>query len=297
MTLRSRVPPVGPYQFVREPGFVYSHRPASLSAASGVESVWAISADTCRIAVEALLPYGAAEIYFNLGSVGRFVTTPDSTAAATRPRSAWVVGPHSSVLLMAKEIARSEVVVVRLRPGLVRRVLGIDASLIRERVMDLEEFWGPSVRSMLDQLAQVRDHDRRLEFAEQLVRRRIVADAGRDAETTDRILSCIARGNVADLGTIARRIGISHRRMIALFDAHVGLKPKEFQRVARFRSVLSTAHPSRRWSDAAYGAGFTDQAHFGNDFRALTGMTPSTYLMRRSSVDEGSVAHRYASDR
>ena len=282
--------------YVREPGFLYSHRVASMSGASGVESVWAITADSCRIAVEALLPYGAAELYFNLGSVGRFVTTAECSAAATRPRSAWVVGPHANVVLMAKELARCDVVVVRLRPGLVRRVLGIDASELREEVIDLETFWGSSVRSMLDQLAQV-DHDQRLAFAEQLVRQRIVAEAGPNAEIIDRIVALIARGDAPDLGAIARTAGISHRRMIALFDAHVGLKPKEFQRVSRFRMMLADAGPSRRWSDAAYGAGFTDQAHFVNDFRALTGMTPSTYLARRSSVDEGAVAHHYAEDR
>jgi AraC-like DNA-binding protein len=59
---------------------------------------------------------------------------------------------------------------------------------------------------------------------------------------------------------------------------------KFFARVVRVQSILrSLAHPHRGalrpgWAEVALDYGFYDQAHFGLDFKALTGLTPQVYL-------------------
>jgi AraC-like DNA-binding protein len=36
------------------------------------------------------------------------------------------------------------------------------------------------------------------------------------------------------------------------------------------------------WSDAALACGYFDQAHFIHDFRAFSGINPSTYLAQKT---------------
>ena len=83
---------------------------------------------------------------------------------------------------------------------------------------------------------------------------------------------------------------------VALFDRAVGLKPKAYQRVRRLRQVFRFIHESPRptWTTIAHQCGYFDQAHLINDFRSLTGISPSDYEATRSSVGHGFVPHRLA---
>jgi transcriptional regulator GlxA family with amidase domain len=99
---------------------------------------------------------------------------------------------------------------------------------------------------------------------------------------------------------VVERIGMSHRRFIALFHDTVGLTPKRFSRLQRFQAVLRGApmHAELTWADLAAACGYSDQAHLTHDFRAFSGLTPSEYLRRRTTfanhVREG---QRLPSDR
>jgi AraC-like DNA-binding protein len=101
------------------------------------------------------------------------------------------------------------------------------------------------------------------------------------------------------VGRAADAFGLTHRQVIALFDQHVGLKPKSYQRVRRARRVMKAGAAVHRpqWAQIAASSGYYDQAHMINDFRRLTGMTPRGYLARRSSVGHGFVPHQVVPDR
>jgi AraC-like DNA-binding protein len=73
-----------------------------------------------------------------------------------------------------------------------------------------------------------------------------------------------------------------------LFKRAVGLPPKVYARVLRFQSVLKQAHGMARlnrlvsWADLALQAGYSDQAHFSREFRAMAGVTPEAYRRQAS---------------
>src|SRR5262249_40887669 len=85
-----------------------------------------------------------------------------------------------------------------------------------------------------------------------------------------------AANNVRD---VVRETGYSQRRFIALFREESGLTPKVFCRLLRFQRVLSQfkAHPAPTWSQLAYDAGYSDQAHLNREFREFAGVTPGEY--------------------
>jgi len=82
-------------------------------------------------------------------------------------------------------------------------------------------------------------------------------------------------------------LNVSARRLERHFLAQVGLPPKLFSRVVRFdRAVRDLAgRGTASWSRFALAHGYTDQAHFINEFREFAGVSPAEYdaEMRRLS--------------
>jgi len=84
---------------------------------------------------------------------------------------------------------------------------------------------------------------------------------------------------MANVRRIQLETGVSHTRMIQLFREQVGLTPKLFCRVRRFRAVLQGIGKGSpvNWAELAAECGYFDQAHLIRDFRVFAGMTPATY--------------------
>ncbi|MFE7244432.1 hypothetical protein [Streptomyces sp. NPDC057580] len=60
----------------------------------------------------------------------------------------------------------------------------------------------------------------------------------------------------------------------------IGVTPKRLARTYRFAATVFAINPAGpiNWGDLAGGAGYFDQAHFGHEFRAFTGLTPTRYV-------------------
>jgi AraC-like DNA-binding protein len=70
-----------------------------------------------------------------------------------------------------------------------------------------------------------------------------------------------------------------------VFRHEIGLSPKEFCAIQRFRRVLAVIDRAARmdWTDIAASCGYFDQAHFNHDFRRFTGVSPTAYVRNRTS--------------
>lgn len=83
------------------------------------------------------------------------------------------------------------------------------------------------------------------------------------------------RGSVAGL---AAEIRHSRRHLERLFREQVGVTPKTYAQVVRFRHALRLLAAGIPPADAAARAGFHDQAHLHREFRSMSGRTPRQFL-------------------
>ena len=83
----------------------------------------------------------------------------------------------------------------------------------------------------------------------------------------------------ARIEDLCRSLGISRKHLGSLFRAHVGLTPKAYARVFRFRRAVDFARRGRRldWARVAMACGYYDQAHFNREFREFSGMSPGEF--------------------
>ncbi len=88
-----------------------------------------------------------------------------------------------------------------------------------------------------------------------------------------------AHANAATVNGLTRDTGLSTRRLAQLFQEQVGVSPKLYCRIRRFQQALAHLHAGDElpWAELALACGYYDQSHFSNDFRAFSGISPSTY--------------------
>ena len=74
--------------------------------------------------------------------------------------------------------------------------------------------------------------------------------------------------------------GVSSTHLAQRFKELIGVTPKRLARTYRFAATVFAINPAGPvdWADLAAGAGYFDQAHFGHEFRAFTGLTPTRYV-------------------
>ena len=84
-------------------------------------------------------------------------------------------------------------------------------------------------------------------------------------------------GTVAD---VSREIGWSRRWFSHAFSEQVGMTPKRYCRLMRFRKVVRQIASNQLvdWADVALTGGFCDQAHLVHEFRVFSGFSPERYL-------------------
>ena len=95
-----------------------------------------------------------------------------------------------------------------------------------------------------------------------------------------------ASGGALRVETLAGTLGVSRQYLAAQFRDHVGLSPKLFARICRFRSaraaalaVLDSASPHGcDWATLAQDSGYFDQSHLIRDFQDFTGASPDAHF-------------------
>lgn len=171
-------------------------------------------------------------------------------------------------------------VMARLHLGAHERVLGARASEIAGRIVALEDLWGgATTRRLVERLAAARTTTDAAAILERAIAERLSAeDAGHASSAL--VLGAADRLRSANVNAVADELGVSERHLRRLFREAVGVSPKTFAKLNRFRRAVQAAYegPGVSWASIAASAGYYDQAHLIADFRAIAGVTPQTLL-------------------
>jgi AraC-like DNA-binding protein len=87
---------------------------------------------------------------------------------------------------------------------------------------------------------------------------------------------------------LADYLNLSVSQLQRQFDEATGVSPKTLARTIRFEAIHNhlMLEPEANLTDLAYEFGYTDQAHFINDFKAFTGRTPGEYAVEMQKFQE-----------
>jgi len=89
-----------------------------------------------------------------------------------------------------------------------------------------------------------------------------------------------ATSGAVPIGDLTVAAGVSSTHLAQRFKELIGVTPKRLARTYRFAATVFAINPVGLvdWADLAGRAGYFEQAHFGHEFRAFTGLTPTRYV-------------------
>jgi AraC-like DNA-binding protein len=167
--------------------------------------------------------------------------------------------------------------------------LPMPAAELCDRPVTVEQVWGrPAVAELQDRLAAADGPDEMLTLLEEELMRRLRETAGLGLVSHTGSVIAATSGAVG-IGDLSAAAGVSSTHLAKRFKELIGVTPKRLGRGYRFAAAVLAIDPAGPidWGDLAYGAGYFDQAHFGHEFRAFTGLTPTRYAeVRRRFLRE-----------
>jgi AraC-like DNA-binding protein len=225
-----------------------------------------------------VLPDNCADWIFDLSAAPDLAADHGEGSGSVR---ALAVGPMTRPILVASRPG-AIVLGLRFQPGRWRALLGGEAAAMRDRRCDLLGLDGEAAvaaRRLLARLLEAR-HDRaRVAVAVDELRalRRSMPIDGADPLVVRAIGAITARAGDVRIDELSSRLGCTRQHLAARFRNEVGLTPKAFAAVCRFRGAVAAGRGAGggRWADVALRLGYSDQSHLLRDFRRFAGAPPS----------------------
>ena len=164
-----------------------------------------------------------------------------------------------------------------LKPAAGEVLFGVPNAALAGRHVLLDQVWGPAAtESATERLHEATSVDQRLQNLESVLLARLPLRPVLHPVVAYGLRELPLRRRV---GEVVEQTGYSHRRFIDLFKRQVGLSPKQYSRLRRFRRALGILDRDggTTWTELVLAAGYSDQPHFNHEFRAIAGITPGAY--------------------
>ncbi|RVU01204.1 AraC family transcriptional regulator [Mucilaginibacter limnophilus] len=210
-------------------------------------------------------------------------------------QSAKAVGQNSYLQLYGQTVKPAQLsfngpvtlIAYFLYPHVPKAFLGIDATELTDRSINLHEVKGLKESRLQERLLNEQSLPGRLKLMDDLILKLASADRF-DAAKLTFATQHLKNNDAPDaLLELRRQLNISERSLQRLFETNIGLSPKMFRRVWQFHSAFQQLnhHQFEKLTDIAYEHGFADQSHFIRVFKEFTNLTPKEYLQKAAPYD------------
>jgi AraC-like DNA-binding protein len=255
----------------------YLQQPPSPPLRSYVQSFWYCRAPGIPHGRERVLPNGCMQIILNLSR--NYLTDCGEDGAGTRRRPPGSVGGARGRDWVVVTAAREELAGLVIQPGGFAALFRERADLFFERSVGLEDVW--NCAALTERLCEALTPAGKLNVLDVFFTALLHQGAQR-SELVDQALHLFHEKGLS-IAECAESVGVSERRLSQVFREHVGIAPKMWCRISRFQAAARALHEGADvpWVELALACGYYDQSHFANDFRAFSGVDPTTYSARR----------------
>lgn len=250
-----------------------------------VEEFTYLTSSTSYPLPESLPPGGRSGLLINLGTDCQ-VGFPGLIQRLPN----FAIGGQLTHTMQLTHQAGCQIIMITFRTTGFYRLLGLPMGELANQVLDIETvfplLFRQQWRSLPDQLRALDSIDERIWLLEKqllLLVNRLPTVSGTWVEEASTWLAQRGSGRIQRLATELR---ISPRHLGREFTRQVGISPKSFAQVMRFRTIFRAAHTQESlcWSDLVHLGGWYDQAHFCNDVQEITGLTPTAFFAQQHAT-------------
>jgi len=241
-----------------------------------IRSLWYCRAPGVPHSRERVLPNGCIQIVLNLSR--DYLTDCDEDGETNRRLPPAIVVGARARHEVVDTADMQELAGIIIQPGGFGPLFRERADLLFECSVALDDIWRSP--QLIERMREAPNPSAKLRILDCLLQE-LVRPHARRSELVDHAIGLFRTGvTIADC---ARSIGVSSRHFSQVFREDVGMSPKSWCRVGRFQVAVRALHNrvDIPWATLALECGYYDQSHFANDFRAFSGIDPTTYSAQR----------------
>ena len=235
--------------------------------------------------IERFLPDGSVDLIIDLGERPKFVFDNDSLAIVQTHTRSWVSGIRTRPISISAGWGEP-MLVVGLSPSAARRILDLPMYLLADRVIEAEAVFGPEIYHLRERLTNTSAIADCFRIVDSWITRRLGNSVEEPAWLRQAAATIATDPTLRRIDWYARKVGVSGKHLSQTFREHIGISPKQYQRVHRFqtlvRSVAGNGSPD--WVGLAHECGLYDQSHLISEFRHFSGFSPVEYLEHRGDI-------------
>jgi len=256
---------------------IYLERTPSPVLRPWIRSLWYCRHPQAVQGRERVLPNGCIQVVISLAR-SYLTSCGEDGAVEGRLPHAIIVGARGRYEVV--DITdMSELAGIVIAPGGFTRLFRERADLFFEQSVALDQVWPE--RGLIERLCEAPTPAWKLKALDLLLQQRIAGGIDRKplVDGAIRLLGCPGAG----VAECARQAGVSIRHLSQVFREEVGIQPKAWWRIQRFQAAIKDLYRGADlpWAELALQCGYYDQSHFINEFRAFSGINPTTYMQLR----------------
>jgi AraC-like DNA-binding protein len=232
-----------------------------------VSSIWLYEGEAPGHARDLRLPTGAVDLVVSLRSADVVVSGPFT---------------HAFVLDTADQ---RDTLGVAFKTGGAGALLGQPLDELFNHHVPLAELWRSGAAELRERVLAAPTPEAKLETAQRVLSAQLARVARPPHPAAGPAAARIeATAEHCRIAELSETLGLSTRRFEQIFRADIGMTPKAYQRLQRFRRALVRIEDATNvgWAGFARDCGYYDQAHLINEFRAHSGLTPPEYAASRA---------------
>ena len=243
-----------------------------------VESVFYLSGYQPEHSVERIVPDTSCSLVIELDGQERWIVDDETHEPIQSCRESWISGPHRKYFSI-KTVENTELMAVRFRLGGLHPLIKVAASEVTDRVVKSADLLGESVTNLRSELIETAEPEAKVHLLARWLQDHIDSSLSVPSGIQQALDSISESPSLNELSQSVARSGFSQKHAIELFKKHVGLRPKDLQRIIRFSQALASVQSGEDvpWTQLSIDCGYNDQSHFIRDFKKFSGFTPSGF--------------------
>jgi AraC-like DNA-binding protein len=238
------------------------------------ESFWYFEGRT-TFARERNFPNGMFELIVHFGDPYRVVEGEWTGRCST----ACLGGLQSRPWVVEAPASAPPVLGIQLYPAGAYALFATPLNEVSGLTVDLQDLAGRAARELIERCHGAVSGEERLRRAVEWVTERMARSPRVDPGIAWVAARIERRRGAVSIAGLRERAGFSKTRLAAAFRAQIGVTPKQYARIHRFRSALAMVNGGEgTLADIALAAGYYDQPHLNAEFRELSGYSPRELL-------------------
>jgi AraC-like DNA-binding protein len=231
-----------------------------------------------------LIPDGYVDLIFNYGQA-YLRTEFDSGLPWKTIDQSHIVGERAASVLVENN-AHMDLFGVKLNPYGLWALTNIPAKEFSNEIVPLNDL-PASFTTLENQIYHAPGDTAKIFVVEEFLAKKLLLFSTENIQLqTSTKLIIQSKGKIS-ISALANEVNMPYKTLERAYNRFVGLSPKSFSRIIRFKKALRAINKAPDQSQPLYlDYGYYDQNHFIKEFKHFMGGTPSEYFNRQFHVED-----------